>query len=84
MSRSKLARDRRARAVARYTRRTDCRGYSGVGRWGMASYRALSWLVRRRAGTRGRAPAAYSGRQVSAVYAMFGMRGMEKELEVTE
>jgi len=49
---SKLRRDRRALRTARYVRRCEtltgtC--YTGTGRWGMASYRAMHWLYARKA-----------------------------------
>lgn len=49
--RSRLKRDRRAMKIARYVKRCEKiagDSYTGVGRWGMASYRALSWFSTRK------------------------------------
>jgi hypothetical protein len=48
---SKLRRDRRALRTARYVHRCEALTgweYTGTGRWGMASYRALNWLHKRK------------------------------------
>lgn len=65
---SKLRRDRRAIRTARYVRRCETLTgweYTGTGRWGMASYRALKWLHKRKA------PDLYNDRQAYAVNSMF-------------
>lgn len=73
---SRLRRDRKALRTARYVRRGDKLGaeeYSGTGRWGMASYRHMAWLMMRRV----RATADDHIRveqQAAHVYRLFWMR----------
>lgn len=69
---SKLRRDRHARKVARYVARYEpFDRYSGTGRWGMASYRALSWMTERQ--YRALPDDPRSDRQIYHVYRRFGV-----------
>ena len=69
---SRLRRDRHARKVARYVARREPQDhYTGTGRWGMASYRALSWLIERN--YRALPDDPRSERQIYHVYRMFGV-----------
>lgn len=77
VSRSKLRRDRRALAVARYVKRSadmGCEEYTGTGRWGMASYKACAWLMSRKVHALWEVDETRYDRQYFIVSKMFGIK----------
>jgi hypothetical protein len=73
---SRLRRDRKALKTARFVARyePDDR-YTGTGRWGWASYRAIAWMVQRQ--VRATMDDPRSERQVYHVYRAFGVEMRE-------